>query len=95
MNPVALVGDIEKAFLNIEIHPQDQDCLRFLWLKDVHAKDPEVVVYRFLRVLFRCNASPFLLNCVLRHHKQEDPEFVNTLIGGFLIGEEALTLYED
>ena len=107
MNPVALVGDIEKAFLNIEIHPQDRDCLRFLWLKDIHAKDPEVVVYRFLRVLFGCNASPFLLNCVLRHHitryENEDPEFVNTLIGGFFVDDlvtgcadpqEALTLYE-
>ena len=107
MNPVALVGDIEKAFLNIEIHPQDRDCLRFLWLKDIHAKDPEVIVYRFLRVLFGYNASPFLLNCVLRHHirryEQEDPEFVNTLIGGFFVDDlvtacadpqEALTLYE-
>eukprot|EP00112_Aurelia_sp_Birch-Aquarium-sp1_P002538 Seg128.14 transcript_id=Seg128.14/GoldUCD/mRNA.D3Y31 product="hypothetical protein" protein_id=Seg128.14/GoldUCD/D3Y31 len=107
MNPVALVGDIEKAFLNIEIHPQDRDSLRFLWLKDIHAKDPEFIVYRFLRFLFGCNASPFLLNCVLRHHirryEEEDPEFVNTLIGGFFVDDlvtgcgdpqEALTLYE-
>ena len=72
-----------------------------------HAKDPEIVVYRFLRVLFGCNASPFLLNCVLRHHirryEEEDPEFVKTLIGGFFVDDlvtggadpqEALTLYE-
>ena len=29
-NKVALVGDIEKAFLNIEIDAKDRDCLRFL-----------------------------------------------------------------
>ena len=29
-NRVALRGDIEKAFLNIEINPADRDCLRFL-----------------------------------------------------------------
>ena len=29
-NRVALVGDIEKAFLNIEVDEQDQDYLRFV-----------------------------------------------------------------
>lgn len=29
-NRVALVGDIEKAFLNIEVIPKDRDCLRLL-----------------------------------------------------------------
>ena len=51
-NPVALVGDIEKAFLNIEIHPEDRDCLRFLWVKDVNDANSEVIVYRFNRVVF-------------------------------------------
>ena len=30
VSPVAIVGNIKKAFLNIEIHPEDRDCLRFL-----------------------------------------------------------------
>ena len=91
MNPVALVGDIEKAFLSIKIQPQDRDCLRFLWLKDIQAKDSEFVVYLFLRVLFSCTASPFLFICVLRHHirryEEEDPEFFNTLLGGFFVDD--------
>ena len=107
VNPVALVGDIEKAFLNIEIHPEHRDCLRFLWLNDIHAESPEIVTYRFNRVVFGCNSSPFLLNCVLRHHisryEEEDPEFVAKMIGGFFVDDlvtgcndtqGALILYE-
>ena len=106
-NQVALVGDIEKAFLNIEIHPEDRDCLRFLWLKDIHSPDPEVITLRFQRVVFGCNSSPFLLNAVLRHHinryVEQDPEFVRKLLGGFFVDDlvtggkdtqDTLTLYE-
>ena len=107
VSPVAIVGDIEKAFLNIEIHPEDRDCLRFLWVDDIHTENPEIVVYKFRRVIFGCNASPFLLNCVLRQHiekyKDEDPEFVDKLVSGFFVDDlvtgtkdtqDALTLYE-
>lgn len=52
LNPTAIVGDIEKSFVNIEVHPNDRDSLRFLWLKDINAKEPEVVVNRFNRVVF-------------------------------------------
>ena len=38
--PVVLVGDIEKAFLNIEIDPSGRDCLRFLWVKDINSGNP-------------------------------------------------------
>ena len=103
---VALVGDIEKAFLNIEVDPKDCDCLRFLWFKDIHADNPEIVTYKFLRVPFGLKSSPFLLNAVLRYHidqyKEIDPEFVNKLSQGFFVDdlvtscsdtEEAYSLY--
>ena len=90
-NHVALVGDIEKAFLNIEIHPEDRDSLRFLWVNDVKSPEPEVTILRFKRVVFGCNSSPFLLNAVLRHHinkyVEEDPELVRKLIGGFFVDD--------
>ena len=35
---VALVGDIEKAFLNIVVKERDRDCLRFLWVKSVDSE---------------------------------------------------------
>eukprot|EP00794_Sanderia_malayensis_P019302 gene19302-biopygen16181 len=106
MNHIALVGDIEKAFLNIKIHEEDRDYLRFLWLRDIHASNPEVVTYRFNRVVFGCNSSPFLLSCVLRHHIntfEEDPEFLEKMTGSFYVDdlvtgsegvEKAFGLYE-
>ena len=33
-NRVALVGDVEKVFLNIELHPVSRNCLTFLWFKN-------------------------------------------------------------
>ena len=33
MYPVALVGDVWKAFHEIEVAVEDRDCLRFLWVE--------------------------------------------------------------
>ena len=93
--PIVLVGDIEKAFLNIEIGPSDRDCLRFLWLKDIDSENPEVVVYRFNRVVFGVNPSPFLLNTVLQFHinryKEIDPKFVECMSKGFFVDDLVTT----
>ena len=71
-NRVALVGDIERAFLNISVDVSDRDCLRFRWVDDVSDSNSSVVV-------FGLNASPFLLNGTIRHHlatfAEADPEF--------------------
>ena len=83
-NRVALVGDIEEAFLNISVDVSDRDCLRFLWVDDVSDSNSSVVVYRFCRVVFGLNASPFLLNGTIRHHlatfTEADPEFVRKMV---------------
>ena len=36
VHPVALTADVEKAFLQIQIKPDDPDMLRFLWFDDVN-----------------------------------------------------------
>ena len=89
-NRVVLVGDIEKAFLNVEVDVQDRDCLRFLWME----KPPDlshIVVYRFCRVVFGVNASPFLLNATIRHHIKKyeecDPGFVQRLLDSFYVDD--------
>ena len=104
---VALIGDIEKAFLNIEVDSKDRDYLRFLWLEDVRDPHSRIAVYRFCCVVFGSNASPFLLNAMLRHHiakfKDVDPEFVRKMIESFYVDDlvtgdidtsDAYTLYE-
>ena len=67
-NRVALVGDIEKAFLHIAVDVNDRDCLRFLWVDEARDSNSNVVVYRYCRVVFGLNATPFLLNGTIRHH---------------------------
>ena len=106
-NRVALVGDIEKAFLNIEINPADRDCLRFLWVSNIKDKEPEIMVYRYRTVVFGVRSSPFLLNAVLQHHiktyQEEDPEFASKLLHSFYVDDlvsgcegkdKALELYQ-
>ena len=78
---VALVGDLEKAFLQVALHSDDRDVTRFLWKEK--ASDPTPTVYRMTRVLFGVNASPFLLQATIRHHLEQyersDPELVEIL----------------
>ena len=62
--PVALCGDIEKAFLQIRIKEQERDALRFHWRKE-HS---ETLIYRFTRALFGLTSSPFLLGGVIEQH---------------------------
>ena len=65
---IALVGDIEKAFLNVGVAEEDRDILRFLWVYSLEEENPGLMLYRFFRVVFGVNASPFLLNATLKYH---------------------------
>ena len=68
LNKVALIGDVEEAFLMISVADCDRDVLRFLWVKDVESSESEIIIMHFTRVVFRVSASPFLLNATLDHH---------------------------
>ena len=65
---IALIADIEKAFLQFSIEEGDRDALRFLWFDDVAKGYPEIVTLRFTRVPFGGTSSPFLLNATIQHH---------------------------
>ena len=56
-----------------------------MWYEDSESlTDENIVVYRFLRVVFGLTSSPFLLNATIRHHVTKsishDPEFVKKLL---------------
>ena len=97
---VALAGDIQKAFLQVRIRPEDRDALRFQWLSN---EDPDQgCTYRFTRTRFGLGPSPFLLGGVIQHHlnicRAEQPERVgeierelyvdDLLMGGATTAEE-------
>ena len=70
-HPIALVGDIEKAFLMISIKYLDRDMLRFLWLKEPFNEHSDIIQLRFTRLVFGLKPSPAILGAVLAHHIQE------------------------
>ncbi|XP_042913618.1 uncharacterized protein, partial [Parasteatoda tepidariorum] len=66
---IAAIADIQKAFLQISIAPEDRDALRFLWIsEDAKFPNTKFEIYRMTRVMFGATSSPFLLAATMRHH---------------------------
>ena len=64
--PVAVMCNISKMYLRIELAPEDRSCYRFLW-RDMNV-DQKPTVYEFNRLVFGVNSSPFLAQFVSQHH---------------------------
>ena len=64
-NPVAITGDIKKAFLQVRIRSEERDALRFHW---INTETKEIETLRFTRALFGLGPSPFLLGGVIEQH---------------------------
>ena len=62
--PVCVAGDIKKAFLQLELHTEDRDAFRFLYRNE----DGVETHYRFCRLPFGGESSPFILGCILECH---------------------------
>ena len=62
--PVPLVADIQKAFLQVSVKPEDRDFLKIAWLD----KSNQIRYSRFTRVCFGLNCGPALLLTVLNFH---------------------------
>ena len=104
---IGIVGDLEKAFLNVGLQTQDRDVTRFIWLKDSSKPDLEsnIQVYRFCRVPFGVIPSPFLLGATITHHLQQSDNpfaerikrdiYVDNVITGVNTLEEAKVLYTE
>ena len=89
--PIAITADIKQAFLQISVHPDERDYLRFLWFDDVFSENPKLVIYRFNRVIFGATCSQFLLNGAIKLHleryKHFDPEFIKKILKCFYIDD--------
>ena len=77
---IVIMSDIKQAFLNVLIHPDFVDMLRFLL-----PEGDTVAAYRFRVVLFGLTPSPFLLLATILFHCERmvaegriDQEFVDT-----------------
>ncbi|GFU11217.1 uncharacterized protein TNCV_3290281 [Trichonephila clavipes] len=70
LNRVAISSDIRQAFLQICLADKHKDFVRFLWT-DSNPRIGEKLtlqVYRFNRVIFGVNSSPFLLAATIKYH---------------------------
>ena len=107
LNKVAVVADIEKAFLQIGLNDEAKNVTRFFWLKDTNSLTVEnnIQVYRFCRVPFGIISSPFLLGATLDFHLklyQSDTAenireniYVDNVITGAKSAEEAIHFYKN
>ncbi|KHJ89034.1 integrase core domain protein [Oesophagostomum dentatum] len=68
------VSDVEKAFLQVHLREEDRDATRFFWVKDQSRPIDEdnLITYRFTRVTFGLNVSPFLLGATIQHHLRNE-----------------------
>ena len=64
----SIVTDIEKAFHHLNLHVEDREYTRFLWLSDPTDPDSPFITYRFTAVPFGTTSSPFMLNATIQYH---------------------------
>ena len=87
LHNIAVVADIEKAFLNIGIQEDDRDALRFLWKEDPFDTTLKLKVSRFTRVCFGLVSSMFHLEATIDHrlnycledHPDINPDIINKI----------------
>lgn len=101
LNKVALIADVEKAFHQVGLQPEDRDVTRFFWLKDASKPTLEnnVQILRSTRVPSGMISSPFLLGATVKYHlnkaespvakKSSDNMYVDNMITGIDTSDQA------
>lgn len=98
-----ILTDIEKAFLHVQLQPNDRDFTQFLWLSDVNNSNSDFKVFHFKVVLFGATSSPFMQHAVLLHHLQQSHYltaenmlrnlYVDNIITGCATAQQATQFY--
>ena len=87
---VAVTADIEKAFLQITLAPEDRDATRFFWLRNINQPDGPMDTYRFKSLLFGATSSPFVLHATIQQHLMSNNTAVSQLLLSSLYVDNAL-----
>jgi hypothetical protein len=68
LNPTAIIGDIQQAFLQLQLDENDRNLTRFFWYRVTRDNEgnynltEDVICYRLTRLPFGVTCSPFLLS---------------------------------
>ena len=96
LSNIGLTADIEKAYLQISVTPSERDYMRLLWFDDVKKLLPEIIKYRFTKVIFGASPSQFLLYCAIKLHTEKyatiDSEFVKKVLRHFYVDDLSSTV---
>nr|CDJ95855.1 Retrotransposon domain containing protein [Haemonchus contortus] len=70
LHRLLLIADVEKAFHQIRLQRSQRDVTRFLWLKDPYSPPSQdnLRIFRFTRIPFGINASPFMLAAAIQYY---------------------------
>ena len=63
-----IVTNTEKASHHLNLHVEDRDFTRFLWLSDPTYPDSPFITYRFTAIPFGTTSFPFMLNAAIQYH---------------------------
>ena len=106
MKVLGIIADIEKAYLQLELSPDDRDVTRFLWAKDINLpfEKENILELRFCRVIWGIVCSAFLLASTIMYHLSRYDNsvsldissniYVDNLISGISTTEEGITYYK-
>lgn len=77
MNKICVISDISRMYMQIHVHSEDRNYLRFLW-RPPGSNEPFKVL-RFTKLIFGATDAPFLSMFVVREHcatySQSKPDF--------------------
>ena len=89
--PVAVVADIQQAFLQICVQKEHQRFLRFLWNAEPQDKVGRICELQFTRVMFGLTCSPYLLNATMQlhfdKHMHENPLLMKRIKSSFYVDD--------